>query len=420
MNNKEKLLRTVEWIDEKRWESSTTKSLVNDISFKKLPPEHKILVHWLCYITDRQMPYQEIWSRGALVFSSIVNDIQNNDFQNVITKEEEYINEAKENVKKIGIVSVINDDSFRFISNGNEFASRFISTDIKSVILTLKILSVDYDFNIVKYINETYKQFNKLIEKDNELNLLLLVAFSFHLLSYEFFKNPIKGETENKVEYLKENIKNDINKYYNEFHETLNNSNDQFEIRFKEFTKNRFSGKKRTWCCVRDYLKSEFNNYFIEALKSIRDHNSLMNIFNYNKEDYLKYLELPGDVWNLKDVFIENLISPNLGPLSYSNIPRSLREALKDDPVYPEQFDFSFDFVPRMCEAPLNKLNQSNCSVCLFGKGEVLKYCHENPDKNCPITNFSFGYINNCKPDNCPISGKQSLELCQLIKKKVT
>ena len=63
---------------------------------------------------------------------------------------------------------------------------------------------------------------------------------------------------------------------------------------------------------------------------------------------------------------------------------------------YPEQFDITFDFVPRMCSKKL-------CDVCPFGQKGVELVCIPSEDKYCPIAFLSCGYTAKCAGEkgNC-------------------
>ena len=59
------------WLDKCRWGAIQNYNLIC-YARKDLTPSEKILTHWLCYITDRQMPYQRIWDLGGFVISELV------------------------------------------------------------------------------------------------------------------------------------------------------------------------------------------------------------------------------------------------------------------------------------------------------------------------------------------------------------
>jgi hypothetical protein len=387
------LLEVISWMDQKRWESSVNYNIIDNEIFNGLTDDQKVLVHWISYITDRQMPFEKIWIHGGYVFSGIVNEYISNNLPYEELKN--YINIWKEKEKK----------KVKFVYEDREFASRFITTDLKSILLTFRIL-LNYDNNIVKYINELYIKHHYLIKKyeAEEANNLNLVAFILHLLSYNFIKKGSKADIEDYYE--------EVEIYYKKYKEVIVDKG-KFEKAYMNFIKKRFEGKKRVWCCVRDYTKSkEFNKYFINSLNRMNSNQLLLEIFQDEKQYY--YLELPGDVWNLRAEFVNNLIKNNLN-ISSKNIPKELRKNLQY-PYYPELFDLTFDFVPRMCSSANNIINKTMCNICFFGKNGMIDYCHANTELNCSVLMISCGYSVKCNPNNCPVKNRRGIGLCKGLK----
>lgn len=204
---------------------------------------------------------------------------------------------------------------------------------------------------------------------------------------------------------------NDTEGYVKIFNNIVNDKH-RFIAEYQKFIKNRFTGKKRLWCCVRDYLKSpEYRNYFMKGLVKIPHNHNLISTWRSKKTIY--GLELPGDTWNLNSVFIDRLVKNNL-ELKSDNICKELRLNMSK-PFYPELFDFSFDFVPRMCLNSSNVVNKSMCKICIFGKTGMQELCHQDSNKLCPITMIICGYIHKCEPDGCPIKEGLGIKLCKEI-----
>ena len=143
------LMRVIQWLDEKRWCSETNYNLIRNSIFDNLADDKKILVHWISYITDRQMPFEKIWTDGGIVFAGIIYEYSNGRKYDDLKK---FIN--------------IDNNKIKFQYNENTFASRFVSTDLKSILLTLKILSSDlYNGNLLEYINQVFNRYQHLVEK---------------------------------------------------------------------------------------------------------------------------------------------------------------------------------------------------------------------------------------------------------------
>ncbi len=67
---------------------------------------------------------------------------------------------------------------------------------------------------------------------------------------------------------------------------------------------------------------------------------------------------------------------------------------------YPEQFDISFDFVPRMCM-------NNNCDICPIGllkyhsKSGFSKTCVKNSNLYCSVALIDCGYKTGCYVQEC-------------------
>jgi hypothetical protein len=174
-------------------------------------------------------------------------------------------------------------------------------------------------------------------------------------------------------------------------------------------------GKKRLWCSIRDYLKSdEFNGYLVGALEALENVDPAepprWRRKNVEKAT-LAEMELPGDVWNNYPIFREWLFSPFVGSIPKRwDMPRTIREIYKDlrdenATFYPEQLDVTFDFVPRMCD-------RLKCHFCIFGGG-IEKQCHQQRGLYCPVTLAACGYFYPCKPDHCAFKSISVRGFCQ-------
>ena len=168
------------------------------------------------------------------------------------------------------------------------------------------------------------------------------------------------------------------------------------------YKKDKIFASKRAICALRDYFKGgEYKEHF-KILLGEKDFNTLL--------DQLNQLELPGDVWNNNSRFGKCMqgLGFDYGEVKTKQyLNRALRTAydnIGDKKVgYPEQFDFTFDFVPRMCE-------KSNCKICLFeylkednafDEEAFYKYCTTgNGDKVCPVLLQYCGYTVICQDAN--------------------
>lgn len=103
-----KVFKAISWLDSKRWDNEE-----NCINFSKenLTNCEKILTHWICYVTDRQMPFEIVWDKGGYVFSEVIYEYSRD---NYLPKQilENHYDKFKD---KKGV------ERFRFKSTDNEY-----------------------------------------------------------------------------------------------------------------------------------------------------------------------------------------------------------------------------------------------------------------------------------------------------------
>ena len=68
----EKAWTIIRWLDKARWSKGASSSLIPGPIFDSLDACDQILTHWLCYITDQQRPWQDVWQQGGPIFAEIV------------------------------------------------------------------------------------------------------------------------------------------------------------------------------------------------------------------------------------------------------------------------------------------------------------------------------------------------------------
>ena len=352
------ICKVISWLDDRRWNTEDNYNFINFFR-EDLSNSEKILTHWICYITDRQMPFEVVWDKGGYVFSELVYEYKRSKLlpQQIIEKYYEKYSD-KDKIR------------FRFKSSDNiTFASRYITDDYQNILNTLEVLD-HYERNIINFIVDIIKRF-----KDRE-DLLIRIACSLHLLTYQ-----LDGKKAN-------------------FKETLRILNDEreFEKKVEYFKKNSTSGKKRLWCCIRDYKKGLYHKVFSEAIREVTgmEASNLISIWDSLP---MEQIELPGDVWNNNPLIKNNLFAKILDidsiPKTWG-MPEIIRDIYKQlkisgeiNDFYPEQFDITFDFVPRMCSKKL-------CNVCPFGQKGVKLVCIPSEDKYCPVALLSCGYTAKC------------------------
>jgi len=357
--------RVVTWLDSARWAKAVDP--INNPLYEALEPADKILVHWLCYITDRQRPFRQVWEDGGFVFSSIVGDYSAS-LGSSLTVGQFLDDHQTEGKGKL--------PAYYATYGGKEvaYAPRF-GADAKSIERTLTILC-HYERSLATFVSDFISRF-----RDQNQGLKRL-AHCLDLLSYRLELSIDEARS-------------------------LLGSEDGLTRHFRDWSRRSTQGHKRLWAALRDYRKpgSPFRRHFEADLK-------------WPEAGFeLDQLELPGDVWN--DRFSDRLVAPIASSLGLtttrttsSQTARELYERILGlDPqtdFYPERLDFSFDFAPRMCDVEM-------CDVCLFAEATelpCLKEMGEADGKLCPVVLFSCGYRYPCRVADCPVADDISYGLC--------
>ncbi|MEA1969802.1 MAG: hypothetical protein U9P79_08350 [Candidatus Cloacimonadota bacterium] len=400
MNNKlAEIFKIISFYDDYRWEFSHNYNLINFFKID-LQSDIKILTHWICYITDRQMPFQRIWDIGGFVFSELIYEVKKQNSLNLLNPEHENSFVKRDGNDKYTFISkstaynnhILTQYNGVFENGRVKFKSRFFPSDYLAIVYTFIFLE-DYGFSFSKFIKEIYCK-----HKDKN-DFIKRILFSLYLLTYYKIGQPKSGDLSDFAGNIKK-----ANERKNRIKNILDNP-DEFSNEYNIFLKDTVFNQKRAWCSLRDFLKSpEFKQYFEVALndEDLRD-NDFRKLFSY---EALVQLELPGDVWNNNSKF-RNCI---LKDTEYEHSKKALNKILRDffnknsqDIIgYPEQFDITFDFVPRMCDL-------NNCDLCPIykidnRKNDFNKICLKNKKMYCPVVLVGCNYKGNCKgEDNCKI-----------------
>lgn len=389
------IFKIISFYDKVRWNSISNYNLIN---FYKtdLDDDTKLLTHWLCYISDRQMAFERIWEVGGFVFSELVSNLKENKNIEILKPNliNSFINGNGNGGYAFTSKSKVNNNSILLKSYGYEeddivkFTPRYYPADYYSILFTFDILS-EYNYSLTRYIAD---QINKYKEKDD---LIQRILFSLYLLTYYEIGQPRKTD----IADFNENIKK-AKIRTKKVKTILNNS---FEKEFENFKKDTIFNQKRAWCSLRDFFKSpEFNEYFKESLQD--ENVETAQLFTLKS---FQQFELPGDVWNNNSKF-RNCILENTeykdSKKSLNKILRDYFEKNKDDlgNCYPEQFDITFDFVPRMCE-------NNNCDICPIGllkgneKSDFEKTCVIDTKYYCPVALTNCNYKIDCIGKECEL-----------------
>ncbi|MGA2032985.1 MAG: hypothetical protein ABSG68_12050 [Thermoguttaceae bacterium] len=381
------ILDTFAQLDDIRWSRSENYNLINYCS-ADLSPDERLLTHWLCYITDRQMPFQRIWDVGGYVVSHLVRSYSRQETQSVQELLNSYIRRDGEQISLECPMDAANGrlDQYGITGPLVPFASRYMPDDLVRICRTLEVLASTSGRSFARFIAASFRH------EDDHYHAIRRTATALNHLTYvggcyseKDFEKGLKAVAEEVTV----------------FEMPTRSQSDLFK-------------RKRLWCSLRDYLKSpEFNNEFVAALGKAGLKNPQRWIrTNLELRNGLQALELPGDVWNNASVFREGLFSPFLANERRAwDMPRTVREVhnilAKDDSLrfYPEQLDVSFDFVPKMCVAKM-------CDVCIFSAG-IKMTCHRQETILCPVVLVACGYRHICSPETCRLKENIAANLCR-------
>jgi hypothetical protein len=390
-----KVFEIISFYDKARWSSISNYNLINFYQ-EKLSDDSKLLTHWLCYITDRQMAFQRIWEIGGFIFSELVDKIKKEKSIELLNPDNKssFIKKRKDGGYEFRSRSKVNGNKI-LLSYGLKpyeqvnFASRYYPSDYFSIIYTLDILK-HFDYSLTKYI---VKQLYKHKDSSDYIKRLL---FSLYLLTYYEIGQPTKTDLMN--------FENNLNKAKKRTEKILKLLNENFENEYHKFLKETIFKQKRAWCSLRDFFKSpEFNLFFKNSLESENvDLKFINQLFTLNS---FQQFELPGDVWNNNSKFRNCILENTEYETSKKSLNIILREFFEKNKsklinCYPEQFDITFDFVPRMCE-------NNNCDICPIGliKGKVnsnfKKTCVQNKNLYCSVALTNCNYKTDCIENKC-------------------
>lgn len=222
-------------------------------------------------------------------------------------------------------------------------------------------------------------------------NSIPKLLFSLYLLSYHSIGQP-KADDINFQQFLQE-----ARTRAKEVNDILNDKK-KFLQAFEEFKASRIYEQKRAWCSLRDYLKSqEFRKNFFRSLGQ-----EGYDVKDLRPEELFTQLELPGDVWNNRPKFRNCILKGTKYEKDSLKFPELLRKIYAENKPavgYPEQFDITFDLVPKMCE-------QDRCEMCPYGllngkAKEFEKICVRDEKYYCPVLLVSCGYKMQCLGAEC-------------------
>jgi len=401
MDTSEKLMKVwpiVKWLDDSRW--ATPIEPIPGSVHMSLTSSEKVLTHWLAYITDQQRSYQDVWQYGGPIFSEIVKAYRQvkNESQ-VMPLLLLYSKENPDIKKKVDVFTSKNQTINGYFL---KYTPRF-GTHLVSIARTLYHLT-RFDNNIAQLFHK-HSDFILVTPRYEDDSPVKRMAFLLHLISYDQTPGNISS-FHTQHDQLKDYLRED-----SEWINAQLSDSTKLEFLYRDWLPAK-RYHKRLWAAIRDYVKlgSLYSIHFSDSLNLVRA-DRLSEYLNSERQSVLCELELPGDIWNSRFnqfLFNSKLNQPSQLRYYYKQL-RSLGRI--NEEYYPEQFDVSFDFAPRMCD-----LGQER--FCPFKNGtKLIEYCinYENSrlvDKMCPVTKILCGYEIPCSPNGCPIADGSMFDLC--------
>ena len=382
----------IKWLDDARWETAASAGGIPGPVFASLDSSGRILTHWLCYITDQQRPWENVWNEGGPVFAEVVAEYQG------------HAESPQDVLDCLRAFTIPNGpghvDSFiskrqQHLKNHIKFVPRYGSHQL-SIARTLALL-LGYKKDIVRYLAAD-EDFWMAPAGDNDSSTWRL-AFLLYSLSYARITQGLCSFHLQSDDFLFQ-----LNAACNQPPPADMGA---LESRYRAWLPNRFY--KRLWAAFRDYLKpgSYYEKLFTARLSELAGSDAAV-LFLKKRLEALPWLEVPGDIWNLR--FSDRLFGRAVStPKDLREFYRALRAGGLSSEFYPEQFDVSFDFAPRMCD-------QIKQHLCPFkGSTRIRDCCHGSQGQSgrlCPVTNMLCGYESACRADGCPVLHGSLTDVC--------
>ncbi len=394
-----RILQVFATLDGVRWSHQKNYGQIN-FCVDNLSPDEKLLTHWLCYITDRQISFEKVWDVWGYVISHLVRSYT----QNNSTLDNIFGEHYKPPAGNKGpwLYCPIEGEnqllSHYGVTKGPvQFTSRYMPSDIISIYRTLHVLDAVAGRSFTRYMHIAVNG------ESNQSAALYRLAVALHFLTYADIGQVKREDVRPRMRGLPRAIEKHIESFKTAPIEFFQNR----EKRFSPYK------KKRLWCSIRDFMKSpHYNDLLVSALNEV-DPSEAKRWRRTRKslQKALSVIELPGDVWNNDRVFRDGLFSPHIKETPKTwDMARTIREIHNVLPrnkttFYPEQLDVTFSFVPRMCAV-------RNCNICLFGGG-ISRLCHKKAGLLCPVTLAACGYTHPCSPKVCTFKLDRVKALCQ-------
>ena len=383
-------MKALAFMDYARWHNN---NIEENQGYKEAgeSAEAKILGHYLCYLTNRQMPVERVWGEGLPILCSLSKEfVENgmNAFDKYVDIDNDYklTFKQKDKPKEIG------------------YRPRYWTTDTPRIYRALYVFNY-YNNSIGNILK---KAINNQAPCENTIKKLFCVVHAIGYSQKNFSVNkPYKELFERNLNKFKKHQDAEAKKIIR----TIANMLEESKFDNKFYKKSKFDAKI-TWCILRDwFLETNLNRHFVNTLKKAGVDVDIADKWKRDSDELLaalKWLELPGDIWNNNKKFWNCLFKDKISRKNdnkkiesekyareiYDYYKVTEREKIE---FYPENFDITFDFVRRMC-------SENQCKVCPFNNG-IEDLCHNGDRKICPVLLYACGYQFMCNAKKCKLQG---------------
>jgi hypothetical protein len=250
----ERIFGIVSFFDSARWEKRDNYNLINFYD-SLISNDAKLLTHWLCYITDRQMEFERIWDVGGFIFSELVDEMKRTGSLRLLDPDHEgsFFIKRKNYLHKDIFSNGGDGDKYLFVSQqqvGSNrilleygfrkdaapfFISRYYPSDYFSMLNTFRVLQ-EYGFSLTAYIIRLLEAIG-----DDNSHLISKLVFGMYLLTYEGIGQPKHTDIAfaNNVMMAQKRARRI---------EGILSEKAVFEREFENFSADGIFKQKRAWC----------------------------------------------------------------------------------------------------------------------------------------------------------------------------
>jgi hypothetical protein len=381
--------RIAKWMSDIRWEGGNA-LLDDEVEAQGVadPVEKcriQVLAHYLLYLTNRMVPASHVWDAGGPPFVAIARSF--------------YLEQwpADEVASRLAARMTVTDGQGSF----SGFTPRFPDMTFQ-IGRTLYFLARSETWSLQQWLEHRSWFWNGHLDPSGR------IAYLAYLLSYwrARQKVPLDG-VRVAVRHFQGPLGDALHDAWEKDHDEViggwiddpeqRESVEHYWGRWCALEAGRrFRGSKRLWCAVRDYLRADLGHFrsgFADpAVVPPADSPALLD-----------GLEFPDDRWTTRfAVRALGFTGAEPAPVFIRRALMEVREEHPDDDLTalsPEDWDFSFEYARRMCEAG----REPDCPFA--GSTALCGVASGAPTPECGLLRSALRWQVPCRPETCPIPG---------------